>query len=208
MSYIKTIFTLGSSGKIRIIFPLMFLLILSCKDNSRQVLSNQSKEFVATSFKVKEYPCDNFKIISQGVYYWDSISVQGKGIYRKFTGVSEEPFFAKPQKIDVKIEFNQACPDYLVQVNIEELMIPLRGKVGEFDLGPIISDTTWVLHKVVYSNLIRKNEVVIKDIPYQTAYYYSSYLYMRGGFRVITLVFDKKGSQIVDKLEDRFINSM
>ena len=54
-----------------------------------------------------------------------------------------------------------------------------------------IEKKTWVLHDVLYSNIQYhfqdKTSIEIKNLNYKTAYYYSSFLYVKNGFRIVAI---------------------
>ena len=114
------------------------------------------------------------------VYYLDSIT-EDKSIMRELTYIGEEPFYSKPQKLDLKIELNEVNLNGSIEVFIEEFMVPDTININRCE---DCSDTPllpyWCINRVVqtyYFNNKRKGSIEIKDVNYQTAYFLSSKLY-------------------------------
>jgi hypothetical protein len=131
------------------------------------------------------------------IYYTDSKTNSKSVKYRELTEVTDE-YFSKPAVIDIKILLKEIPEDGMIQVYIEELQDPTNVVSDAYETRRI-KNPTWVMHEVVFSNLsknLKSNELVIKDVHYKTAYYYTSILYIREAFRVIAVFKPKNSSSL------------
>jgi len=83
-----------------------------------------------------------------------------------------------------------------VQIQIEELYklkAPLNG---------VYNGKGWVPHQVIYSTIYKQgqsNKILVKNIPYQTAYFFSSVMYTKIAFRVVGVYSENEMVQTVKK---------
>ena len=131
------------------------------------------------------------------IFYHDTFSVKGKDIYKELTQVGDALTWSKPEKIDIvlNVSIKRKSASGKVEILIEDFYQPTE--INKFD--NTIRNTTWVLHKVVYTgntNSVKADKITVKNIPYQTAYFKSSLLYTKMGFRVVGICFNAKTGEV------------
>lgn len=131
------------------------------------------------------------------VFYYDDQTVKGKKTYTELKGIGEDPW-SKPEKLDIVLYFNQHTysGDDKIEILIEELYEPTSLK-SKSSLE--LNSKLWVPHQVVFSgtsNFIKSNKIIIKDWPYQTAYFTDSMLFIKNGFRVVGIFYNKNSNSV------------
>lgn len=144
------------------------------------------------------------KLIDLKIYYHDTITVAGKDSYRLLTQVGEDPHWAKPETIDIVLHVSGASKSSKerIEIMIEELYEPTE--LSNFTES--IRKATWVPHVVVYSgntNFVKEGKITVSNFPYKTAYFKSSLLYVKKGFRIIGFYYNlenKKTDRIAKEI--------
>jgi hypothetical protein len=145
------------------------------------------------------------KLKALNVFYHDTHSEKGKDIYRELGQVGEDPW-AKPDKIDIIIDVNELkLISERFEILIEELYEPTSLNKSKNSL----QGKRWVPNKVVFSasgksiqlrKLVKDGKLMIKDVPYLTAYFTDSMLYIKSGFRIVAIYYDENTKQF-ERLE-------
>jgi hypothetical protein len=139
-------------------------------------------------------PNDVLKAVN--IFYHDTITVKGKDTYRELTRVGENPF-AKPTSVDIRLTLATIpkSTNNDIEILIEELYEPTELGTS----GDGLAKRTWVPHQVVFhgnTNFIKDGRIEIKDIKYKTAYFIGSILYLKKGFRVVALFYDRETTKL------------
>jgi hypothetical protein len=131
------------------------------------------------------------------VFYYDDQTVKGQKTYRELKGIGENPW-SKPEKLDIILYFNNHSysDGDRIEILIEELYEPTSiWKKSSEEL----TTKRWVPHQVVFSDIssfLKSNKIVVKNWPYQTAYFTDSMLYTKDAFRIVGVFFDKNSNKI------------
>ena len=143
------------------------------------------------------------------VFYHDTHTEKGKDIYREFNQVGEDPW-AKPSKMDIVLSVdNLKMSNGRIELLIEELYEPTSlNKVKKS-----IQDERWIPNKVIFTQTVKaiqlnkqieNGKLTIKDVPYLSAGYSDSMLYIKSGFRVVAIYFDEDTKQF-ERLEHEIL---
>ncbi|WP_462265369.1 hypothetical protein [Mucilaginibacter sp.] len=138
------------------------------------------------------------------VYYHDDQTTKNKNVYRELQKIQDNPIWSQPDRLDIEVIFSSLInmkdyenPENIIQVSLEELYQATSLGMRYSKLNKI---GNWVPNQVLFSgnnNFVKGNKLVIKDVKYQTAYFLSSLLYNKIGFRIVALYYRKD----VDKVE-------
>lgn len=145
-------------------------------------------------------PLDSLNILkSIHIFYVDSVTNRESKVYRELTSITDE-YYSKPAIFDIKLELKEHKATGTIQIFIEELLEPIQIFSDSIYGAQGINGARWVLHEVVYSNIIgdkrKTNFIEVKNIRYKTAYFYSSLLYYKHGFRIVALYKPKVGNKM------------
>lgn len=146
--------------------------------------------FILVGYKeYKESFCQRLKDIT--IFYHDTVSVNGKSFYRELKQIGEDPFWSKPEEIDIvlTVEGKSKSAKEKIEILIEELYEPSNLN----QLFNTIKEKTWVPHKVIYSgntNFIKDGKIKVSNVSYKTAYFNSSLFYTKIGFRFVAIYYD------------------
>lgn len=133
------------------------------------------------------------------VFYNDDQTVKGKTTYRELAYIGDSPFWAKPEKIDIVLNFfsdKVQYPENEIQIIIEELYQPTALANNP---NWRVNDKRWVPHTVIFSgntNFIKSKKIIVKNCQYQTLYYANNILYNKLGFRIVAIFHNNKTNKL------------
>lgn len=131
--------------------------------------------------------------ININVFYWDSITNKAQPVYRELEVVGSEEYFSNPEAFDIEVGIQSpGNTNYFMEIYIEELIGP-RPEMNTNCKATTLTDSIWVLHQVLYSGQASM-PLKVEGIKYQTAYYLSSSVYTKYGFRIVALLSRVRGS--------------
>jgi hypothetical protein len=135
-------------------------------------------------------------VLSLKVTYTDDVTTPGKAVERELTSLHDDPYWSKPEKVNVAVEienkgketarFISIVPEhyYLLQPR-ESSLPPMTG-----ELRTITREPVWVWTSTLGSEAIRelaageKRTITFSDLPVRSRYYATSYDFKAFAIRV------------------------